>query len=208
MNTIVPARRDSFTVSARPIWLPILSAPAAASRLVTSPRSTLATSQPTKPITAAPNTFGTMSSSLVSMDCTGSSSPRRSKAARMLGMNSRITSQNSTLATVRLIGSMPASFDSRSSSVRRRERAVDDRLQQGRDQPGEQHEDRARHQARRVADDLRHQLRERIRDAVQVQRVEDRHHRHEDDEPEHAERDAGLDADLLAGALLDAPCRP
>ena len=88
---------------------------------------------------------------------------------------------------------------------RRRERAVDDRLQQGGDQPGEQHEDRARHQARRVADDLRHQLRERIRDAVQVQRVEDRHHRHEDDEPEHAERDAGLDAHLLAGALLDAP---
>ena len=110
---MVPARRDSFTASARPIWLPILSAPAAASRLVTRPRSTFATSQPTKPITAAPNTFGSMSSSLPSMPCTGSSSPRRSKAARMLGMNSRITSQKSTLATVLPIGSMPASLDSR-----------------------------------------------------------------------------------------------
>ena len=117
MNTMVPARRDSFTVSARPIWLPILSAPAAASRLVTNPRNTLATSQPTKPITAAPNTFGTMSSSLESIACTGSSSPRSSKTARMLGTKSRITSQNSTFATVLLIGSMPASFDSRSPKV-------------------------------------------------------------------------------------------
>ncbi len=117
MNTIVPARRESFTASARPIWLPILSAPAAASRLVTRPLSTFATSQPTKPITAAPKTFGTMSSSLESIDCTGSSSPRSSNAARMLGTKSRITNQNSTLATVRLIGSMPASFESLSPSV-------------------------------------------------------------------------------------------
>ena len=47
--------------------------------------STLASSQPTKPMMAAPTMFGTIASSLASISCTGSSRPCSSKAERMVG---------------------------------------------------------------------------------------------------------------------------
>ena len=78
MKTIVPATREIFTVSASPICPPSLSAPAAARRFVTSPRSTFASSQPTKPMMPAPTMFGTIASSFASISCTGSSRPRSS----------------------------------------------------------------------------------------------------------------------------------
>ncbi|MNC88031.1 hypothetical protein D3C83_38120 [compost metagenome] len=78
MNTSVPTTRESCTDGSSPALCPALSAPAAASRLVTSPRSTFATSQPTKPITSAAKMLGNRASTLFSMACTGESSPCRS----------------------------------------------------------------------------------------------------------------------------------
>ena len=53
------------------------SAPAAARMFVVSPASTLPSSQPTKPMTNAANTLGSIASALATMTRTGSSRPPR-----------------------------------------------------------------------------------------------------------------------------------
>jgi hypothetical protein len=86
----------------------------------------------------------------------------------------------------------------------RRQRLVDHRARERREQPGDEQQHRARDQPRQVAENLAHELRERVGDQVEVQRVEHRDQGDQDDDPEDAGRDAGLDVHRLGGALGDA----
>ncbi|EWS62945.1 hypothetical protein Y695_03824 [Hydrogenophaga sp. T4] len=115
-NTSRPTTLESCTALERPARPPILSIPAVRVRLVVRLRSTVATIQPTPPITNAATALGSMSSVLATMSRSGSSRPCISSAPRMAGTNSRITSQNRAPARLSLMGSMSACSDSFSSS--------------------------------------------------------------------------------------------
>ena len=116
ISTMVPTIVEMRSVESSPIRCAPLSAPAVARILVTSPASTLPTSQPAKPMRNAATMFGTISRNLVTIALTGSSSPPRSKTLRIAGTNRRITSQKSMLPTLLRMGCMPALAESFSSS--------------------------------------------------------------------------------------------
>ena len=93
MKTRVPPSFDSLTPSVRCSRLLKRSTPAASSRLVTSPRRTLAISQPTTPITTAAKMLGRAAVNWVVMVVSGPISPSIRSAPTMAGRNSSSTSQ-------------------------------------------------------------------------------------------------------------------